>query len=277
MSIKIYDGYIVSTDGSLSAVHSLFMGFRKRVARLCLNGRARQLASDAVEIIDNHAADIIPSPGQPLAKTSNAMMEAMDDIKRGRRHPDYDFGCSVAFIPSKKKVLAILYSEREDYSKAWRRTAGVREYSYWDNSEELPAGVSKGQWRERRLEWGLALDGFRLTPAQAGFACECFGGYNMPSPTWADVMANLPSFESRVALTAHVTATSARSKAVGGKGMDGYLDARRWLKDDPDGIRASEAEKARIAKILKRELTLADVLGWESPRDEPGRNDMAII
>lgn len=69
-----------------------------------------------------------------------------------------DFGYEVVLLPNGRGLgvepLALLFSERggNAYRSALIEADVLREYGYWDNTDQ-PADITSGEWRGRKLSW----------------------------------------------------------------------------------------------------------------------------
>ena len=106
--------------------------------------------------------------GSPLSIAHWSIYERQKQIKISNlRDPLVDFSFNLIVIPIKGKVLAIYYTEQNEYIEALMYMGEVSEYGYWNDSDK-PAELTEEEWQTRREDWDIALPGIGI-PADNGF------------------------------------------------------------------------------------------------------------
>lgn len=174
-----------------------------------------------------------------------------------RRSPAYDFDCSVVIIPIKNKVLAMLYTEKEEYKKIWEKIKGVKRYYYWNNTDK-PRNISEKQWEQRSNDWDEALS-YKGIPSLNGFTVECKNEYMYVE--LKDIIRVLPSYEERVYIRAKQKTLQEKFNELiaPNKETPTYLlinkmnEAQEWLKTE-EGNMLIVKNKEYMERMLMREI-----------------------
>lgn len=267
MSTKIYNGYRISMM-SFDKLHEFATGFMqtvRAVARTEANRRATWLAVELLdclrlgEPLPQYAAETVGSSNdwtvQAVARHSS-LNRIINARQQNQRDTEYDFDCSLTFIPLGKKILTLCYSEQ--FEHLWRAFPGVEEYGYWDNTDK-PETVSNAAWRRRMKDWDAAIGDD--APCMRGFTIEAWGKYSGPMP---EVTARLqPSLKQRAGEFARLR-LSRQYDAESGKDLKSlsssefmahYMGFRKWLGEHPDALTAAVAD---VSEALPRRWKQAD-------------------
>jgi len=112
----------------------------------------------------------IENKGYDIERLSEkAMKEKGDRIKKEHflAEREYDLSCEIIFIPTKTKMLALLYTQHREIRDIWESSEKVHEYGYWNNTDK-PKELTKREWNTRRNDWNKALPGLGV-PREEGF------------------------------------------------------------------------------------------------------------
>ncbi len=153
-----------------------------------------------------------------------------------RRMPQFDFTMNMCLVPTKSKILALLYTERNEFTKVWERTQGVHRYCYWDNTDK-PNNVNQKAWDARGKEWDKAL-GEKCIPASVGFTWDPVAGH-LPFPNKKDIVKSIPSIEKRAKVIAETLFETEWNKSQTAESKDVYemWDKFREWKNSEDGVK----------------------------------------
>lgn len=207
MSTKIYSGFIIDA-GSAQANLALLSSIKEPVQRLVNKKHFKTIQDRAVALLDkfyagkllssNEAADTDKAEHKdgPLADYSawaycGHQVEAEQRKCRQslERSPFYD--CDVELFlrmhPETGALLGYLQEERVGVYDYLLTVDGIREYGYWNNSDQ-PDEVSEQEWEKRGQDWKLLLDG--------PFAVFCV---KWEPISWDDstVAGSMPSLQKR--------------------------------------------------------------------------------
>lgn len=130
-----------------------------------------------------------------------------------RRMPGYDLTLSITFIGHEGSEYALLYTESEEYRKAWNAIDGVHHYPYW-NSVDGPDDISPEEWLARGELWEAVI-------GKSGI------------PSTFGLQWNLHTNDIRYAQMGEEELSSAMSRArIHAKEQRERTEA--WLADNPD-------------------------------------------
>jgi len=130
MSTKIYNGYKLPLM-SIQEVQTLMLELREKVLAEMKQACSKILFEHATRLIDAHALGLTLSPTLDLDEVKNnkgvpfvmAIGRATLRQKKVRetqiRDPSYDFDCDISIIPCEDKLLAIFFTEHNEYVKIW--------------------------------------------------------------------------------------------------------------------------------------------------------------
>jgi hypothetical protein len=275
MSTKIYNGFEFRTH-DLFEVHRHIMEFRKTLKPLVAEKVARVHAERIVYIMDRVACGWYKAKkenkGRALISVSSSeIREKQRNIKAGGRNPSVDFIFNIAILPLRKnRVLGIVYTEQDDFLKLWFRKKFVKDYGYWNNTDQ-PKGVSNKEWHQRERDWDEVLPDSNGVPSMNGFGADCVhelfdaGAH----PQISEILKHIPPFKRRVRHVAidggyktylKLKRISYKSIVKNGTIFSHFMNYRDWLRKDPQGKKFMAKQMARFSKILKRRITKKDCL-----------------
>jgi len=164
MSTKIYNGYLLD-DMNVIELQKFLINFSDLIEVERKKLYYTHLVRIATEIIDKtkygihfgHKQYIKNDTIEPYWTAYRHVEEAVREIKmKGLRNPSCDFDCQVSIIPIENKILALLYTERQEFTQIWENLEQVSEYGYWNNVDPLES-VTDEQWDRRKIDWDLAM------------------------------------------------------------------------------------------------------------------------
>ena len=271
MSTKIYHGYKIHLKNpTLHNLNKFFRPFRHGIRVLAEKAVAERQANLAVEALDCLAVGATPFDSAcpwadfycPASWADSVICQGYQNIYKTRhRDPVYDFDCEISIYPTMDNVFAIINSEREDYIDFFAGLPGVEYYGYWNNTSPEET-MNPEAWEKRRSDWDEALKDL----FNSGFNFECLGLYGLPHPSRDAVLKAIPSFESRIHGLGREEVLNQKMKELkeadpDKKGFGFVYDAERWVRDNPEGLKAVEDCKNEFAKKLKREIVATDL--WQ--------------
>jgi len=88
----------------------------------------------------------------------DVLFEYQDSFRKrfATRSPSLDLTLSITFIsePSNPdEIYALVYTEVDEYIKAWESIEGVSEYFYWNNSDSQLERMTRKEWKSRGKKW----------------------------------------------------------------------------------------------------------------------------
>jgi hypothetical protein len=273
MSTKIYNGYRIR-EKTLPQIQKLLHSFRDKFEKKVRTLVARKMCEIAVNVLDHrairkHYSDTVGGECKhnPLGFASECVRLRRKKIKEtSYRDPEFDFDCEVTVLTGKDKTLALLYTEQREITKIWESMPGVKEYGYWNNTDQ-PEGISNKEWDARGKEWDKAL-GHR-PPCEVGLSFDCMGTYSLPTDCSAKECAKrAPSFESRlkrhsadfaIGFKMGLLKRQARAKGEKADMWDMFFDARKFVADTEEGKVLLKKFSDKYARMLKREYSPEDL------------------
>lgn len=243
MSTKIDHGYrLTARPGEALNLFAFTRDLRDVLRPLWERAQLTALAEIATTYLDRteHPTPAMPArQGEPAseesvdgkvsAKTTMPLSEALREVTAaaksirttGQRNPDLDFQCEVTFLADPNHdpahiLYVLLFTERDDYTRAFEAMPQVSEYAYWNHSDR-PEHLTDEQWEERRITWDRVLG--RATPATHGLSWKLAGTYDGIMPTRDNLASHIPDIQWR----AHKLALS-RVKALDDDGQWRDLD-----------------------------------------------------
>jgi hypothetical protein len=265
MSIKIYGGYRIAKKMNLVQLKSFNLSIKKKIEKkkqklildLFTNHMIKELDHRAVGLTDSSKEG---NEGSILSLISSRIYNRIQEIdKTGRRDPEVDFSSSVTYYPLNDKLLAIFNGEQEAFTETWESFPGIKDYHY-QNSTDRPKDIPEKEWKKRNSDWTKALN-----PSHSGFNFELSELFIYSSlPTAEAVIANLPSFKSRVSRTARELLLNRYLK----KESEGKtLDPVNWVQlitsfsdylKTPEGQEEFKIDEKEVANSLTEKLTEKD-------------------
>lgn len=216
MSTKIYNGFRIKNH----TVDS-FMGELKGLRDLALEQadvNFRNLAVRAtVENIDNLCVF-----GEDGGKRDLTLYAVISDIaerqckikQTQQRDPAVDFGFDIVLMKHNNDLMGISYCEQASIRAVLERHPAYAEYAYWNNSEG-PKHITEQKWDQRKRDWALVLEGYRLPPAQVGVTYTLVGNnhFDMPMDETKDLwLQSVPTLEQRAQNLAETYAFTLRNE-----------------------------------------------------------------
>jgi len=206
MSTKIYNGYYIE-NRSLMELYEFVMNLRKRMGDTLREIYYKMMADICTNLIDTAAIqkiekDLLKQYGiktdkdSPLYTAFTILMKNRSETKKTvRRNPDYNYECTLVFIPIRDKILCLLYTEQAEFKTVWENTDGIHEYSYWNNMDK-PRDLTEKEWEKRRKDWDEGLGKIGV-PALRGFTVECTDVNSCPVPLAEEIVKYIPTIEDR--------------------------------------------------------------------------------
>lgn len=172
MSTKIYQGFLLGTD-NLHTVLDMVRDFRK--------GYWEKEAHEVwLKFAHLSLAEYKMQDAEAKSDVFKLWHHRRQDIKRtGRRDAVVDTDMQIVLFPYRDgQMLGIVYAERSSWFRQWCTLPGVREYWYWNNSDE-PEGMTQKEWDTRREAWDEVLTGDDKTgvPSLEGFTIDIHDSY----------------------------------------------------------------------------------------------------
>jgi len=231
----------------------------------------REAAMYACDHIDRQIAS-----GVRRTSAASQLLERRDAVKKtlseGGRSPGWDPEVKWEFFPTRGgHILLRLNAEAEETRLAMSRITGWKPYSYWNGSDP-PASVSMRAWAQRKRDWD-EVDS-HSAEAAGGLSATLWSTYEAPDVRGSqrEVLAHQQNFATRVRRTAkemlqnkYFSDHAPAEHSAPHVWVHLLHEAIDWI-GTPDGQRALTSEQARIATILPKRITRADMDFEDSPR-----------
>lgn len=267
MTVKIYHGYLLAPTLHMGNVLQWASQIRPQLAEVAHRTLALDLFERATSIVDLavlKAAGLLHTPGErgqvevPALQYANAKQtEDRKEIQKGHRKPGVDVNVSVTVVPHATGLYALLDSDNEHTTKAFRKLPDVRHFPY-SNATDAPEGLTQEAWDARGDLWRDIL-GPRLKPSDNGASVVLvdlpFGLMAHEMPTLDELNdAWLPAFTERVFEATLLTTAGEVSDAIRedlNKGQFGSFMAhqRRLRSGEMPGF---ERMRSRVEALLPR-------------------------
>lgn len=235
----------------------------------------QQLAKEATILIDLNSLgerkSVLEVMRNKNAEKFSPKWEAYECIRRRikniattqGRDPTVDFDFSLCLIPTKTKILTILYTEQKEMTKAWESFKEVTSYFYYNNSDQ-PDNITDAEWKSRGEEWDLALgdDGIPGNKSLQFLPIPSF----FPMPSYEDIKAFIPSLAQRSqshiedkAFTEYCALKNNKEK-VESKQFIGLVMDFSTYKKTSEGKKLLEKHAKTIRSKLKKRLVKKDFI-----------------
>jgi len=276
MSTKIYNGYSLPLMGILELMTFLDK-VKSKIIPIHANLWSKALAKHATGLIDLNALGNQKALKEVLrfkdATKFNPKWEAYEDINNRikkvaetkLRDPEIDFGFNICLIPTKTKILALLYTEQKEMTKAWESFKCVKSYYYFNNSDR-PEEISAAAWKKRDQEWDAAL-GADGIPGNKSLQYHPISDF-FAMPAYEVIKPYIPSFDKRVSLYASDNAFVEFCES-GNKEIKDKVIEKRFIslifdfddyKKTAAGKKLLEKHTKQIKAKLKKRLVKSDFI-----------------
>lgn len=155
MSVKLYSGFAYT--GDVRALMATFDSFRPWLER------------EAQRVLDEFLAR-----NAERGKAFVEWLKLRHEIKRtGERFPLVDTDFSVTVFPrGPRSWVGLVYTEHEAWRSRFMRLPRIREFGYWNNTDE-PEGMTRREWARRNRVWSeVLLDKPTGIPSMYGLSIE---------------------------------------------------------------------------------------------------------
>ena len=208
MSTNLRNGYYLKLC-TLQQLHKFSLTLRKRMLETQKKLYAKKLINLAVETYDTRTltkAGYYELDDNDTEHLSYPALRAAYWIINDRyqktqgsmvRDVDYDLTCNVVVIPTKTKILAMIFAEQPEFHYTFAETKGVHPYGYQNSTDALPEKITRKEYEAIGKEWDRAMP--TGIPSMSGFDIPCTGKF-LPN-TETDELLQLypiPTFEKRV-------------------------------------------------------------------------------
>lgn len=269
MSTKIYNGYVLP---AMTAVELTQFTIRVRgVMNEVRNEMVRRLnAAYCYNILDALAlgkkiSGNVLKPNQRLAFAGywyihEQVKLAKTSELRGKGIP---LECSVVFLPQDNRILTVFYAEKDGFHSAWRSLPEVKEYGYWNNTDQ-PDNVTDEEWAERRQSWDSVLlqnKSSEWIPSMNGLVADLVDPM-LPLVRTSEILQYIPSVEARAREWAKSIVRNRRYNLnVKNSQSDkkdinwtAFHNSLAWMST-PEGQKAINSQAKSIQKKLKETYT----------------------
>jgi hypothetical protein len=179
--------------------------------------------------------------------------------------PMHDFSCEMVLLPTKGKILMLLYTQQYLYREAIESFPEVKNYPYWDNTDQ-PDDMTMKQWFRRGDEWNRALKAHpSQIPAMSGFRVDLVPPGFFPEPE--EIIKAMPSLERRTYFTARRLVLEDYIKKHKEITVNPCEKASAFIKT-PEGDAQFAAERQRLASVLKPVYEEEDLIRFLGGEDE---------
>lgn len=183
MSTKIYDGMIATTWNTFelnNRIRGVIEPMFKQKYFDAVNLARKSAGQSWADVFQlRHGGKLEEKWDFPIEDklwdTPRNVWQIIEDLRTfpARTFSDFDFGYSISVLENgirpDNPALVLLFSEREagdEYRKALFGSGVVREYGYWNNTDQ-PEFISDAEWEDRKKAWSL-LD----VPADQGYLIQ---------------------------------------------------------------------------------------------------------
>jgi hypothetical protein len=152
MSIKIYDGFIISPYMSLEKIFPHLMEFRSDVITISKYKSIKEIVDESYFLYDYYTfTDKKEDEKSIIFKAWNTYLENSKTIITDNK--TWKYYCSIVLFPiNKRKIIGRVLTEHHDFIRMWREKSFIKDYSYWNNSN-ISIICSAKEWKQRSLDW----------------------------------------------------------------------------------------------------------------------------
>jgi len=285
MSTKIYNGFRLPLMG-LTELQQFSGQFKKRCYEELLKQYYKQIACLIAETIDNSLLGLSPPldyAGEKIRawntseNENNSWFSAANKIafikstkakNSHLRDPEWDFECSLCFLPSSSHLLLISFCEKNCANDVLK-DLGAEEYPYWDNTDKAD-GISNEDWQSRGNEWHTVLPDLGI-PAQCGFVIQCKDYF---SAEQNQILKFFPTFEKRLNRCSGEIFISEFFAKESLENLD-WIEITKRLRQVQDEIKTEDGKKRReeirsqIRPKMKELLTEVDINEIMPVKEDP--------
>lgn len=165
MSTKIYNGYIVKGYPGIKGLTNFCEKVKNTIAPI----REKEIHKTIIKFLCttydyNNNGLLIPYELENLNKKELKhpyikLIRYLDNLQnkfnvKKTGNSLFYFGFSVCFVPLRNKLICLMYSDNQEFVKAWENIEGVEDYHY-QNQTDPPSidEVTTRQWNQRRKDW----------------------------------------------------------------------------------------------------------------------------
>lgn len=273
MSTKIHNG-LKLTNISLLELRDFSARLREKIRPVHEELYGKVIAEICTEIIDTRTLQPddckeleekrygrTAGMSTPLSIAEFHMRDRQRKIKATQeRDPEVDFDCKLCILPIKGTLLAMPFTEQNEFLKVISSMEEVSEYGYCNNSDQ-PEGISKRSWNSRRDNWNKALPGIGI-PSKNGFIIQLT--HDDVSIQAEKALPHVKTLEKRARAHAYNTIMGdiiERKKIELGENFSVYhelIEASEYI-DTTEGQIELE-QKMQEFKLLFKEITIEDLI-----------------
>ncbi len=214
MSTKLFNGYYIE-QCNLKQLHKFSLKLREKMQEKEKEIYVRLLVNSSVYIYDKRNLIKVgyyelpkgeieyKGPYSAFFRAYYHISDRFNKVQHSMtRDVDYDLSCNVTVIPTKTKILALIYAEQKEYHEVFESFKNVYKYPYWDNTDR-PNDMTQKEWNARGREWDNALKPNDI-PAMSGFGIECVPIF-IPHVEKDELfsLCPMPAFENRILIHAN--------------------------------------------------------------------------
>lgn len=168
MSTKIYNGWLLSHPNLEAA-----LAWLKSIRPIFAKARAKMI----FERFPNFKEKRKAKEGEVSWSELNDRARRIEQTSR--RDPIADYSLMVTLFPIADRILALIYSDNQEYDDIWSEFEETTYYGYWNNTDP-DEDCSEEEWHQRENDWKDALPGAGV-PSENGLSFTILR-YQIPWP-----------------------------------------------------------------------------------------------
>lgn len=191
MSVKIYNGYLLNIKPEEIFDKTNEIREKLSYVGMCLyadminsilyeeydrrsKGEEESIKTVLKKYIDENDKDFSFNvnlyPKLKLFTIGSILEKKIKEAKISDLKSSFDISCLIQIIKIEDKILALIYTQNNEYINEFEKISFVKEYNYWNNTDK-PDDISSQEWEERNRIWDLVFKyGYS---DRVGFTIDC--------------------------------------------------------------------------------------------------------
>jgi len=161
MSIDVSHGYKIAGISTVSELLSWWGSLYTVLAQKQSDLAEAYVGTRAVRLLDHDSLGMkreLPDKCPAMAAIDASREEFRLALAQGSRHPESDFEFRLSVISHDGTLYAILITEQPELRKAFRDDPHVQHYPYWNQTDDVPDGLTWEEWTARGQEWRQVME-----------------------------------------------------------------------------------------------------------------------
>ena len=200
--MTVYTGFVTDiTD--IDKLHHCINNFREELKQRALNKLTEYYAKACIYKFDKRT--LYPETAvegvSVLQEVNTQFHELHQQVRQsGVKEPSIDYSFNMVFYPFEGKLYGSMYTVQSDFAELWLNKNFVKEYAYWNNTDQ-PENISDKAWQKRGRVWDTIFE-TQAIPSLNGFTYEITPEQSYDMPVLEDIISILPTLSERASYMA---------------------------------------------------------------------------